>query len=178
VGGVGTLSPTSFPIYVTGAASASHGGVLGHPVINQRIPLLGAMIQSHTTALLSDILVFLSGAVSFELFSTDDPTDISTSAGSLGLRLSTTGFAMTDLEVVIDLPPSEDEVVSLAWSDNKGATYQHPIERTLGNTGEYLTSITWRRLGMGRDRVFVVEWSAPSLTALTGAFVETAESQS
>jgi hypothetical protein len=137
------------------------------------------MIQSHTTALLSDILVFLSGAETIELFSAEDSfTDITTSAGSLGLRLSTTGFTMTDLEVVIDLPPSEDEVVSLAWSDDKGATYQHPIERTLGNTGEYLTSITWRRLGMGRDRVFVVEWSAPTLTALTGAFVETAESQS
>jgi len=42
----------------------------------------------------------------------------------------------------------------------------------MGTTGEYLTSISWWRLGMARDRVFQLSWSDPIKTALSGAFVD------
>jgi hypothetical protein len=42
----------------------------------------------------------------------------------------------------------------------------------MGRGGEYDTSIVWWRLGMARDRVFELSWSAPIRTALNGAFVE------
>ena len=38
-------------------------------------------------------------------------------------------------------------------------------------TGEraFLTTVIWNRLGMARDRVFKLQWSAPVKTALNGA---------
>ena len=62
--------------------------------------------------------------------------------------------------------------VSLRWSDDRGVTYGNAMKQSMGNTGEYLTSIIWNRLGMARDRVFEVSWSAPVKTALLGAFIE------
>lgn len=62
--------------------------------------------------------------------------------------------------------------ITLRYSDTRGATWSDPITRSLGKAGEYLTSPQWRRLGMGRDRVFEVSWSVPMKTALNGAFVD------
>lgn len=67
---------------------------------------------------------------------------------------------------------SNPPVVSLRWSDNRGASYGNKLEQSLGATGEYLTSIQWNRLGMARDRVFEVSWSASQKTAINGAFIE------
>ena len=62
--------------------------------------------------------------------------------------------------------------VYLAWSDDRGKTFGNPVGQTMGTTGEYLTSISWWRLGMARDRVFQLSWSDPVKTALSGAFVD------
>ena len=61
--------------------------------------------------------------------------------------------------------------VLLSWSDDRGRTWSNPIQGSIGATGEYLTSMQFQRLGMARDRVFSVEWSAPVDTALQGAWV-------
>lgn len=61
--------------------------------------------------------------------------------------------------------------VSLSWSDNKGFTYGNPVGQSLGATGQYLTSPTWWRLGMARDRVFKLSWSANADTALNGCWL-------
>ena len=66
----------------------------------------------------------------------------------------------------------DDPQVSLSWSDDKGKTYGNPVEQSMGQIGEYLTVPQWSRLGMARDRVFKVSWSAAVKTALNGGFVE------
>jgi hypothetical protein len=62
--------------------------------------------------------------------------------------------------------------VSLRWSDTRGKSWGNPVIRQLGKEGEFLISVQWRRLGMARDRVFELSWSAPCKTALLGAWVD------
>ena len=69
---------------------------------------------------------------------------------------------------VISAPPT----VSLRWSDDRGYSWSNAIEQSLGLTGESLTNVQWRRLGIARDRVFELSWSIPAKTALNGAFVQ------
>lgn len=73
-----------------------------------------------------------------------------------------------------DAPASQDEpMVSLRWSDTRGASWGNAVTSSLGAAGEYLTSIQFQRLGMARDRVFELSWASNSMTALNGAFVQT-----
>ena len=60
----------------------------------------------------------------------------------------------------------------LSWSDDRGHTFGSPVMQTIGARGEYLTSVSWNRLGYARDRVYRVEWSKPVATALQGAWVD------
>jgi hypothetical protein len=64
-----------------------------------------------------------------------------------------------------------DTQVFLRWSDTKGKSWENPIDADLGPLGDYERSIQFQRLGMARDRVFELFWSAPVKTALNGAFV-------
>lgn len=73
-----------------------------------------------------------------------------------------------------DNPP----MVSLRFSDTRGASYGSPILQSLGAAGQYDATPTWNRLGMARDRVFEISWSVPMRTALNGAFVELQAGQS
>lgn len=73
----------------------------------------------------------------------------------------------------IDVDEGEElPQVLLSWSDDRGKTFGNAVPQTMGNQGEYLTTISWNRLGMARDRVFKLEWSSPVKTALNGAFIE------
>ncbi|QTO46318.1 hypothetical protein [Burkholderia latens] len=62
--------------------------------------------------------------------------------------------------------------VFLRWSDSRGKSWGNAISTSLGLEGEYLTSLQFQRLGMARDRVFELSWSAPVKTALLGAWVQ------
>jgi len=62
--------------------------------------------------------------------------------------------------------------VSLDWSDDRGATYGTPVTQSIGNPGDFLVQPQWRRLGMARDRVFRLTWTAAANTALNGAFID------
>lgn len=62
--------------------------------------------------------------------------------------------------------------VFLSWSDDRGHSFGSPVGQPIGQKGEYLTSAQWQRLGLARDRVFLVEWSVPVATALLGAYIE------
>ncbi len=80
-----------------------------------------------------------------------------------------------DMEVGTSVQTSEDDpdpLVFLSWSDNKGKSFGFPVGQSLGREGEFLTTISWNRLGQARDRVFKLEWSEPVRTALNGAFAE------
>lgn len=68
--------------------------------------------------------------------------------------------------------------VNLRWSDSRGATYGNYVAQSLGEPGQVLVQPQWNRLGMARDRVFELSWTAAAKTALNGAFVETSPSGS
>lgn len=61
--------------------------------------------------------------------------------------------------------------ISLRWSDDRGRTYGNYVQQSLGGIGQYLTNAQFRRLGLGRDRVFELSWSVPTKTVLLGAFI-------
>jgi hypothetical protein len=67
--------------------------------------------------------------------------------------------------------PATAPMVSLRWSDDRGASWGNPIQQSMGAAGEYLTSIQFQRLGMARDRVYELSWSVPYKTALNGAWL-------
>jgi hypothetical protein len=70
------------------------------------------------------------------------------------------------------LTTDEPPKVSLRYSDTRGASWGNPVTQTIGSTGQYITSIQFRRLGLGRDRVFELFWDFPYQTALTGAYID------
>lgn len=80
---------------------------------------------------------------------------------------------IVDMEVgnggTTDNPP----MLNLRWSDTRGASWGNPLQSSLGAAGEYLTSIQFQRLGLARDRVYEVFWSANVKTALNGMFLDT-----
>lgn len=77
-----------------------------------------------------------------------------------------------DMEVGTIQNLDDDPLVSLSWSDDRGKSYGNPVMQSMGKTGQYLTTISWNRLGQARDRVYKLQWSAPCSTALNGAFID------
>lgn len=67
---------------------------------------------------------------------------------------------------------TDEPMLSLRWSDDRGVSYGEAIQQGMGAAGEYLTQVTFNRLGMARDRVFEISWSAPMNTSLLGAFID------
>lgn len=75
--------------------------------------------------------------------------------------------ATTDID-----DPDLEPMMTLYWSDDRGRTYGNGIEQGFGLQGQYLTTVSWNRLGMARDRVFKLEWSVALKTSLLGGFAE------
>jgi uncharacterized membrane protein len=75
-------------------------------------------------------------------------------------------------------PDLEQNLVSLSASDDRGHSFGNPVSQSIGDIGEYRTSLSWRRLGMARDRVFRLEWSVGMPTALQGCWVEVTPAES
>lgn len=71
-----------------------------------------------------------------------------------------------------------DPQLNLRWSDDRGQSFGNWLQTTLGKTGEYQTSPQFQRLGMCRDRVYELMWSANMKTALNGAYIGLEESDS
>lgn len=67
---------------------------------------------------------------------------------------------------------SDPPLVGLSWSDDRGFSYGNVVTQSMGATGQYLTYPQWNRLGLARDRVFKMQWSANTNTALNGCWVE------
>lgn len=84
-----------------------------------------------------------------------------------------------DMQVGMQDPTILTEpMISLSWSDNRGVSYGFPVEQELGRGGEYLVALQWTRLGMARDRIFKLEWSADVKTALNGGFSDVVPARS
>lgn len=79
---------------------------------------------------------------------------------------------VADMQCGATTDPSELPQVELRWSDDRGVSFGTPVVQSLGQVGQTQTMLQWQRLGMARDRVFEVAWSAPVMTALNGAFVD------
>jgi hypothetical protein len=82
---------------------------------------------------------------------------------------------IADMEVgsATGLLVDDKPLVSLRWSDTRGASWGTPITLSMGSTGEYLVSMQAQRLGMARDRIYELSWSEPYRTALNGAWLDT-----
>jgi hypothetical protein len=72
----------------------------------------------------------------------------------------------------------EPPQIFLAWSDDRGHLFGSPVGQDVGETGDYVSSVNFQRLGMARDRVFQVQWSTPYRTCLQGAWVDVTPAQS
>jgi hypothetical protein len=68
------------------------------------------------------------------------------------------------------VPPRN--LISLAWSDDRGHSYGNPVLQDIGARGEYNTFCQWQRLGYARDRVFELSWSVPMKCSLMGAWID------
>lgn len=62
--------------------------------------------------------------------------------------------------------------IALRVSKDGGATFGNYRKKSLISAGHYRTMLRWRGLGMGRDWVFEVSWSAPFSTGLNQAFAD------
>lgn len=109
-----------------------------------------------------------------------DPPTFQTDGSCLAIPLPPpTGLAMDDV-VAIDQTQAHvsGTQVFLMWSDDRGHSFGSPVGQPIGQKGEYLTSVQWQRLGYSRDRVWKLEWSVPTATALLGAYIEVESAKS
>jgi len=77
-----------------------------------------------------------------------------------------------DIEVGTITDPEVEPQINLRWSDDRGVSFGNGVQQSLGQSGEYRTIPSWNRLGMARDRVFELSWTAPAATALNGAYID------
>lgn len=63
-------------------------------------------------------------------------------------------------------------LVSLRWSDTRGASWGQEVLQTTGVEGAYETRPEWTGLGNAMDRVYEVAYSYAGAAALNGAWVE------
>lgn len=71
-----------------------------------------------------------------------------------------------------------DPQVELRISDDYGHTWRSAGLRSLGQIGEYGKRAIWRRLGMGRNRVFEISGSDPVSVTILGAEIDVVEAAS
>lgn len=74
------------------------------------------------------------------------------------------------------LPPGQDPVAILQWSDDGGKTWSNNHVANIGRVGEYQLRVRWRRLGTprryGLSRVFRVTVTDPVKRAITSAMLD------
>jgi len=92
--------------------------------------------------------------------------------GTCTLALRPASLAMDTLACSGPVVRPPGDLIWLSWSDDRGHTFGNPVSQPFGDRGDYLTSLQWQRLGMARDRVFCISWSAPIKTAIQGAWIE------
>jgi len=103
----------------------------------------------------------------------------STSVGEIGAgAFPDFGITLYTMHTAVAATVTVGPKVFLRWSDDGGHSYGNPIGISMGDTGEYLTSHQWNRLGMGRRRVFEIFWSGATATALLGAWIDSNPAQS
>jgi hypothetical protein len=69
------------------------------------------------------------------------------------------------------LIPGDNPLLTLDWSDDKGRSWSNGLEQPLGAMGEFSTLMKWNRIGLSRNRVYRLTWSANAFTALQAAYL-------
>jgi len=90
-----------------------------------------------------------------------------------GKRVKFNNF-IADIEVG-DVPLDSNGAagqVFLRVSMDRGKSFGEPIPMSLGTPGQYLTEPKWQVIGIGRDVVFELSYSAIGSVALNGAWVD------
>jgi hypothetical protein len=87
------------------------------------------------------------------------------------------GLAMDDVVCTIEAGLSRN-LISLRWSDDRGHSFGNYVSQSMGEIGEYRTSLQWQRLAYARDRVFEISWSVPCGAALQGCWIDVTSAQS
>lgn len=78
----------------------------------------------------------------------------------------------TEPGVGLETGQGSDPIAVLSWSDDGGHTFSNEHEASLGAVGKYEGRTIWRRLGVGRDRVFRVATSEPVAVTWLGAEID------
>jgi len=82
-------------------------------------------------------------------------------------------FVYADIDAgQVPLDADGNPMITLRWSDDRGNTWKNGILQPYGPQGKYDTWPTWRGLGMARDRIFELSFSAAGETALNGAWLD------
>ncbi len=82
-----------------------------------------------------------------------------------------TGHWLEGRAVPVDELGPPPPMVTLRWSDTRGQSWEGALRQTMGATGQFYTSVQFPRLGLARDRVYELSWSARAKTALQGAWI-------
>lgn len=85
-------------------------------------------------------------------------------------HLLTNGLRGIHRRLTLDMQNGNRQSIGVDWSDDRGATFKTSQTLTLGATGNVWPTL-WR-LGMARDRVYRLTWTAPGETALMGVFLD------
>lgn len=62
--------------------------------------------------------------------------------------------------------------IVMRYSKDGGNTWSNNRIKSMLSAGNYRSMIRWRGMGLARDMVYELSWSAPMATALNGAFIE------
>ena len=54
-----------------------------------------------------------------------------------------------------------DPQIMMQYSDDGGRTWSSELWRDIGAVGKYKTRVKWNKLGVARDRVYMVEMTDP-----------------
>lgn len=91
-----------------------------------------------------------------------------------GKRVVHTQFqAKAQVGSIVNTPVDQAPQIWLKWSDDAGVTYGNAVMQSLGASGEYIVSPQWQRLGLARDRIYQLGWSANANVAIASAWLNT-----
>jgi len=160
--GIGPVTPSIDAVRLTGVQIAAS---IGHPLAQVVIPNR-TLVQINTGVQATATIGHPIPRISIGIEGVESTAQV----GQLTTLNYSGVMAITDLMVIQDQSIDEDTMLTLRWSDTEGQSWNMPVDRQMGKTGEYLTNIQWQRLGMSRrGRVFELSWSTPNPTCLIGA---------
>lgn len=85
------------------------------------------------------------------------------------------GVDRLELRVGISTHSIEDPQITMRYSHDGGHSWSHYMSRSLGNVGEYAKSITWNRLGIGREWLFEFTVSENMAFSIIDGMVQVSE---